>query len=200
MLAAIPAFGQDQKLDPSCAELNDAFAATRSTAMYSEKLYDIDANGERKLQFEHRFNPDTEYHKRLEAAGWERYPRVNWALADEGGPKYTSCAFIAEEREGGVPVRHYSGTWRQKALQADTDIWFRADDKRFVRVERRFRDVEHAKSAFGLTSGTVLEVFDYDPLASAAPDGPFEDENWISRTWNGIASGLPGGNDDPTEK
>jgi hypothetical protein len=199
-MASVSAFSQEEKLDPSCAELNDAYAATRSTTIYSEKLYDIDADGERKLQFEHRFNQDTEYHKRVEAADWERYPRLKRALSDENGPKYTSCAFIAEEMEGGESVWHYSGTWHQKSIEADMHVWFRPKDKRFVRVERRFRDAEYARSEFGSTSGTVLEVFDYDLRRSAAPDGPFDDGNWISRTWNGIASGLPGGNDDTTEK
>lgn len=160
--------------DPSCADVNYAYAATRSSWFYSEKLYDVRKDGAGKQYSEMRVDQKTVYYRPLQKSEWTRISRENWSPKDEYGPKFQSCSFVGEREEGGRKVRQYTGIWQQNGNVADMKVWFSSKGKRFIRLERRFKDPEYANKTFGTTEGTALEVFDYNPKTGVAPKGPFE--------------------------
>ncbi|WP_416066474.1 hypothetical protein ACK9YZ_10135 [Rhizobium sp. ZK1] len=155
--------------DPSCAEVNYAYAATRSSRLYSEKLYDVRKDGAGKQYAEMRIDRDTLYYRPLKRPDWDRFPRANWSLKDAFGPKFQSCKFEGEHKEGGGKVRRYSGKWQDNGVEADMNVWISSRDKRFIRVERRFKNPEYPNKKFGTTEGTTLEVFDFKPATGIAP-------------------------------
>ncbi|PDT07101.1 hypothetical protein CO655_29010 [Rhizobium sp. M1] len=166
----------DIKEDPSCAEVNYSYAATRSSWFYSAKLYDVRSDGSLKQIAEMRFDQDTSYFHDLRKKEWARGNRTNWSLLDVDGPKYRSCTLIGEDTEKGKKVKHYRMTRHLDPYVAYGDVWIWSEGKRFVRAQRRFMDQNQANLKFGTTAGTIMEIFNYDPTTGLAPGGPYEDE------------------------
>ncbi|MBY3466154.1 hypothetical protein HFN80_19515 [Rhizobium laguerreae] len=174
-IGAVPAFaGTDLKEDPSCAEVNYSYAATRSSWFYSAKLYDVRSDSSLKQIAEMRFDEDTAYFRDLRKQEWQRDKRTNWTLMDVDGPKLRSCVLVGEGTENGKKVKHYTATWHLDPYAAYADIWFWSEAKRAVRVKRHFMDETQANLKFGTTAGTIMEIFDYDPKTGLAPGGPYE--------------------------
>lgn len=171
---AAPAFAQKLKEDPSCAEVNYAYAATRSSWFYSERFYDLRKDGAGKQFGEQRFDDETAYYRTVGKPAWSRSQRANWSPRDDYGPRFQSCQFVAEREDLGDKIRQYRATWQRDGIVADIDVWFSSKGKRFVRAERRFKDPEYPNKTYGTTEGAILEVFDYNPKAAVAPKGPFE--------------------------
>ncbi|PDT12119.1 hypothetical protein CO670_28820 [Rhizobium sp. J15] len=176
-IGAAPALaGGDIKLDPSCAEVNYSYSATRLSWFYSAKLYDVRSGGSLTQIGEMRFGQSTAYLLDVRKQKWARGNRLNWSLLDVDGPKFRSCTLVGEDLEEGKKVKHYRMTWHSDPYAAYGDFWIASEGKRIVRAQRRFMDQDQANLKFGTTEGTIMEIFDYDPATSAAPDGPFEDE------------------------
>jgi hypothetical protein len=162
------------KEDPSCAEVNYSYVATRSSWFYSAKLYGVRSDGSLDQLKEMRSDKDTSYFHDLGKAKWTRDSRTNWTLMDVDGPKFRSCVLVGEDIERGKKVKHYTATWHLDPYAAYADIWFWSEGKRAVRMKRRFMDENQANLVFGATVGTLMEIFDYDPATAVAPHGPFE--------------------------
>jgi hypothetical protein len=154
--------------------VNYAYAATRSSWFYSEKLYDIREDGAGEQYAEMRIDRDTVYYRPLKKPDWHRSARANWSPKDIYGPRFQSCRFVGERKEGGNKVRQYSGVWQDNGIVADMNVWVSSKGNRFVRLERRFRNPEYPNEKFGTTEGTTLEIFDYNPTTAIAPNGPFD--------------------------
>ncbi|TCL73940.1 hypothetical protein [Rhizobium sp. BK251] len=169
-----PAFAVlDIEEDPSCVDVNYAYVATRSSKFYSEKLYDFRSDGSVKQIAEMRIDDETIYHRELRKAKWRRFDRTEWSTLDRFGPRFSSCEFLGEFKERGKMVKRYKATWHLFPYAAYSDIWILSAGKRLLKLKRRSVDSNQFK--FGTTSGTVLELFDYDPTTGVAPNGPFED-------------------------
>ncbi|MBY5640502.1 hypothetical protein [Rhizobium leguminosarum] len=172
-IGAVPAFaGAELKEDPSCAEVNYSYAATRSSWFYSAKLYDARSDGSLKQIAEMRFGKETSYFHDLRKPKWTRGNRKNWTLMDVDGPKFRLCVLVGEGTEEGKKIKHYTATWHQDPYDAYADIWFWSEGKRVVRVKRHFMDESQANLRFGTTGGTVMEIFDYNPMTGGAPYEP----------------------------
>jgi len=164
-------FAQGISQDPSCAEVNDAYLATRSSRLYSAKYYDSLPNGYLKPLGEMRVDLGTAIAKGLDETSWEEVDPSVWSLLDRFGPKFRSCKLVEEQGDHGRKIRHFTATWHRFPQAAYVDVWIAAEEKRTVRVERRTMHPSAYK--FGTTSGTMVEVFIYEhPMVTYAYQPP----------------------------
>lgn len=156
--AAEPMVADQVTMDPSCSEVNDAYAKSRAYPRYSTQMPLIKPDGTVKPFMEWRFTETEEAAKYVFQKTWKRDPRSKAPLADVIGPKFTDCKIVAAERSD-APNLHYKARWHQFTNAIDTDILISRDSGMLSQVTRRYPDDRPA-----FPEKTVVEIFSYDPV------------------------------------
>ena len=169
LLVSAPAFAREEKLDPSCTEVNDAYAATRSVKTYSVKFYDALPDGAHapKRIADERYDEFQRSYRKVDGPKWEQSDRAVWMPSDEAGPKFRFCVLTDQKKDRGRTIRHFTALWHDGRESADADIWISAEQGLVTQMQRQSTQPRHFK--FGTISGTVLEIFDYPFWQKAVP-------------------------------
>ncbi|HEV7319414.1 MAG TPA: hypothetical protein VGO04_12495 [Ensifer sp.] len=146
-------------LDPTCAVVNETYAATRSSASYSAKVFGIE-NGKETFSHEYRVTENMEFERYADGFLRQGARKATAPLSYSSGPRFSSCKLVdgGTSSASGPSDTHYTAKWAVVPYTADVSIWLTADGKRVEKVKLRY----HSSYMRPQPYPEVVEVFSYD--------------------------------------
>ncbi len=151
------------RLDPSCADVNEAYIKTHSTYTYSVSLQKLEANGTLKPFIVSMVSGNLGFERYVFSKKWKRFDASLWTVKDRDSPKFTDCWHRGDVVLDGVRAKYISTKWHQFPFIANMEIWISTEHGRLLRT------VRHYDKPLEFSSASILEVYDYDPESANPP-------------------------------